>query len=333
MLLHTNEQQQAVNQARGLYDANEQRFAETGTGILAGNAAPVGPEGWRRIDPRVSAVQRNVLAVFDRLARANTVPVGVGDIMSYYPKVTDSGEAHVSMDGRSNSLQDQANVQFVGTPVPVIDSFTRLGWRQMEVLRKQNGFGIDTVSMMNAARRVAEKLEDMTINGLSTIVVGGNPIYGLRNFPDRSTDTHGFTLASATGANWVAAVAKVLAKLEADNAYGRATIFVNWGDWAYATRTDYTTNYPKTIAERLREMGQVAEFVPAAGIPANELIGVANLDTGEWGGILSAMAPSSVAKNRLNAQDDFVQGHMAMAAPQFRSDVGGQSQIAHVTSA
>lgn len=332
MLLHTNEQQTAVNQARRFFDEQEQAF-ERFAGPLTGNSAPVGPEAWRRIDPRVSAVQRNVLAVFDRLARANTVPVGVGDIMSYYPKVTDSGEAHVSMDGRSNSLQDQANVQFVGTPVPVIDSFTRMGWRQMEVIRKQNGMGLDAVSMMNAGRKVAEKLEDMAINGLSTIVVAGNPIYGLRTFPDRSTDTHGLTLASATGAQWLTAVGKVLTKLEADNAYGRVTIFVNWGDWSYAGRTDYTTNYPKSIAERLRETNQVVEFVPAAGIPANELVGVANLDTGEWGGILSAMAPSSVAKNRLNAQDDFVQGHMAMAAPQFRSDVSGQSHIAHVTSA
>lgn len=332
MLLHTNEQQAAVNAARRMYDEQERGYASF-AGMLTGNSAPVGPEAWRRVDMRVTRIQRNILSVFDRLARANTVPVGVGDIVSYYPKITDSGEAHVSMDGRSSGLQDQANLQFVGTPVPVIDSFSRLGWRQMEVIRKQSGMGLDSESVANNARKVAEKLEDMAINGLSSIVVAGAPIYGLRTFPERSTDTHGFDLNAATGANWVTAVGKVITQLEADNAYGKVTIFCNWGDWSYATRADYASGYPKTIAERLREIGQVAEFVPASNVPASELIGINNLDSGEWGGILSAMAPSSVAKNRLNAQDDYVQGHMAMAAPQFRSDAGSRSQIAHVTKA
>jgi hypothetical protein len=331
MLLHTNEQQAAVNQAREIFDNTEEAYGRAGTGLLVGNSAPIGPEAWRRIDQRVTRVQRNVLSVFDRLARANTTPVGVGDIMSYYPKITDSGEAQVSMDGRSNALQDQANVTFVGTPVPVIDSFIRLGWRQGEVLRKQNGMAIDVESMANAGRRVAEKLEDMALNGLPQIVVQGSPIYGLLNFPDRSTDTHGFTLATATGAQWLTAVGKVITQLEADKAYGKVTLFLNWGDWSYATRTDYTANYPKTIIQRIMELGQVAEIIPASNVPANQLVGIANIDTGEWGSVLSAMAPTSVVKNRANAQDDYVQGHMAMAATQFRSDASAQSQIAHVT--
>lgn len=332
MLLHTNDQQAAVNQAREFFDTAEEAYGRAGTGLLVGNSAPIGPESWRRIDQRVTRVQRNVLSVFDRLARANTTPVGVGDIMSYYPKITDSGEANVSMDGRSNSLQDQANVTFVGTPVPVIDSFIRLGWRQGEVLRKQNGMAIDVESMANAGRRVAEKLEDMVLNGMPQIVVQGSPIYGLLNFPDRSTDTHGFTLNAATGANWLTAVGKVITQLEADNAYGKVTLFVNWGDWSYATRADYSTLYPNvTIIQRIMQLGQIAEIVPASNIPANQMVGINNIETGEWGSILSAMPPSSVVKNRANAQDDYVQGNMAMAASQFRSDAGARSQIAHVT--
>src|SRR6185369_5050120 len=167
MLIHTAEQELAVNQARELFDTQEESIGRIGTGILIGNSAPIGPEAWRRIDGRVTRVLRNRLAVFDRLARANTIPMVVGDIVNYYPKVTDSGEAHVSMDGRSSGLQDQANITLVGTPLPIIDSFTRIGWRQMEVLRKQNGGGLDGESVVNAARRVAEKLEDMALNGAS----------------------------------------------------------------------------------------------------------------------------------------------------------------------
>lgn len=331
MLLHTNEQQLAVNQARRLFDETEARHATAGVGPLIGNSAPIGPEAWRRIDSRVTRVQRSILAVFDRLARASTIPMGVGDIISYYPKITDSGEAHVSMDGRSSGLQDQANINFAGTPLPIVDSFSRIGWRQMEVLRKQNGGGLDSESVVNNARKVAEKLEDMAINGLPSIAVGGSTIYGLRTFPDRNTDTHGFTLASATGAQWMTAVGKVILALEGDFAFGPITIFLNYGDYSYISRVDYTTTYAKSILARLQEMGRVVEFVPAANVPANEMLGIADIDTGEWGGVMSAMAPSNVAKNRLNAQDDYVQGQMAICAPQFRSDANTRSRIAHVT--
>ena len=40
------------------------------------------------------------LNVFARLARANSTPVDVGDLVNFYPKIGDSGSTQVSMDGR-----------------------------------------------------------------------------------------------------------------------------------------------------------------------------------------------------------------------------------------
>lgn len=333
MLRFTQEQALAVNAARETFNAQQERLQQTlpaaAAAALVGNASPIPLDAWRRIDSRGAQIQRDVLAVFNRLSAAAQTPVGLGDIVSYFPKISDSGEVHVSMDGRSEGRGDQATVKYEGTPIPLFDSFARFGWRQMEVMRKGPN-ALDTETVANHQRKVAEKLEDMVLNGLSSIAVGGSTIYGLRTFPQRNTDTHGLTLNGATGAQWLTAVGKVQVALEGDNAFGPITIFVNYSDWSYARRADYATNYPKTIAERLAELG--VELVPASKVPANELIGIANLASGGWGSILSAMPLTTRPKARMNPEDDYVFGVMAGCAPQFRSDFDGRSQIAHVTA-
>lgn len=330
MLKFTAEQELAVNSARESF--NQTMTAISAQNSLIGNASPIPLDAWRRVDQRGAMIQRDVLAVFNRLAASNQTPVGVGDIVNFYPQISDSGEVHVSMDGRSEGLADQANVKYVGTPVPVFDSYARMGWRQMETIRKSGG-GLDVDTIANHQRKVAEKLEDVALNGLPSVVVGGSTIYGLRTFPQRSTDTHGLTLKSSTGAQWVAAFEKLINSLIGDNAFGRVTVFVNYADYVYASINEYTANYPKKILQALQEIGQIAEIVPAAKVPANEIIGIAGLATGEWGSILQAMPLVTRPKSRSNPEDDYVFGVLAMAAPQFRADYDGRSQIAHLTAA
>jgi len=329
MLRFTPEQELAVNQAR---DSFNQTQAAMAVSDFVGNAIAVPVDAWRRIDSRGAMIQRDVLNVFNRLAAADTTPVGVGDLVSYYGQVSDSNEVNVSMDGRSSGKADQANVKYVGTPVPVLTSEARFGWRQMEVLRKSPN-SLDTATIGNAQRKVAEKLEDIALNGLSSFVVGGQQIYGLRTLPQRNTATHGLTLASATGAQWLTAFQSMLNQLIGDNAYGKATVFLNYGDWLYASINEFNAGYPKTILQRLQEIQQIAEIVPASKVPANEIIGVAGLASGEWGTVLSAMPLVTRPKARNNAEDDYAFGVIAMAAPQLKADYDGRSQIAHITAA
>jgi hypothetical protein len=333
-LVFNQAQEAAVLNSRRHFNLSQQALAAAAAagGQLIGNALTVPLDAWRRIDSRMQMLQRNVLAVYSRLAAANTVSLDVGDVMSYYPKITDSGEVNWSLDGRSNSQQDQAMVEFAGTPVPVLDSFSRIGWRQMAVMMRGSP-DLAAQSVANNQRKVLEALESMAINGKSSIVVGGSTIYGLLNFPDRSTDVHGFDLNGATGANWVEAFKKGLVKLRADNAYGKATVFVNYSDWEYADATDYTANYGKTIAQRILELSGIAEVVPASGIPVNTLAFINNLSGGEWGSVLTAMPPVTRTKTRVNTEDDYVMGAMAVTSVQFRGDSAGQSQIAVVTKA
>lgn len=331
MLRYTEDQQAAIHAARTRFDQTQIALATNSISGLEGNAAPVDAEAWRRLDSRATTIQRDVLAVFNRLAQASQTPVDIGDLVSFFPQVSDSGEVTVTMDGRQTGRSDQAIVKYAGTPIPIIASEARFGWRQAAVNRKGR-LALDTITVENHMRRCAEKLEDMALNGDSSIVMGGNTIYGLRNHPSRNTGNHTFTLNGATGANWLTAFAQIINLCIADNAFGKVTVMLNYGDWVYASINEFTAGYPKTILQRLREIEQIADIVPASKIPASNLIGIAGLDSGGWGTILNAMPLSSRPKNRLNTEDDYVVSVMAAAAPQFRTDYNGQMPVAHTTT-
>lgn len=332
MLLFTNEQAAARDAARRGFNESQVALAARHHDLV-GNAAPIPVDAWRRIDSRSTEIQRDVLAVYNRLARANTTPVGVADLVNFYGQVSDSGAVSFSMDGRIVNKGDQANVKYAGTPIPVIHADPAVfGWRQMEVIRKGGG-GLDITAIGNNQRKVAEAMEDMAINGKSSVVVNGSTIYGLRTLPQRNTGAHGLTLGSASGAQWVAVVRQLVNLLVADNAFGKVTIFVNYGDFLYIDSNDYTANYAKTILARIMELQQVAEVVPCSRIPANEICGIANINTGEWGSVMSAMPMVTRPKARQNPEDDYVIDTLAMTAPQFRSDFDGRAPIAHLTAA
>lgn len=331
MLTFTSEQQAAVMAARAGFNQRAVALAANSAAMtFEGNSLAIPLDAWRRIDTRAQALARTRLPIFNRLAKASTIPVSIADLVNYYPQVSDSGEVLVSMDGRNTAKADAPVMKFAGTPVPILTSNARMGWRQMEVLRK-GGSMLDTVSIANNQRKIAEKLEDMALNGLTGINVDGNVIYGLRNLPSRNTFQHGLTLASATGAQWLAVIKQVIAAAMGDKQFGQITIFVNLGDYTAADTTDYAANYSGTILQRLGSVNQLKEIVPAASLPPNEVIAIVDLDVGEWGGILSAMPLTTRPKTRVEPEDDYVFGVIAAAAPQFRTDYDGNSAFVHGT--
>lgn len=336
MLRFTDGQQIAVRGARASFNETQiamaARLGEHNGSILVGNSAPVPLDAWRRIDQRGSMIQRDVLAVFNTLAMASQTPIQIADLVSFFPKISDSGDVHVSMDGRSEGPADQAIIKYEGTPVPILDSQARFGWRQMEVIRKGGGI-LDTETVANHQRKIAEKMEDMALNGLSTIVVGGATIYGLRTFPNRTTATHGIDLnnAATTGANWATVFKQLIDAHQADNSFGDTTVFLNYSDYTFAANTEFIANYPKKILNHLLEMKGIAAIIPCSKVPADDVIGVNKLQSGEWGSILSAMPMTTRPKARHNPEDDYTFGVMAAVAPQFRSDFSDRSHIVQLT--
>lgn len=311
----------AVNDANGQFISFDE---------LVGNASVLPKDVWGEWDRSAITVQRDVLAVFNDLAASVSRPMPLGKIVHYFMTLSDSGDVNISLDGRGKAKADQPVMAYEGTPLPIIDSEVSFGWRQM-LGAQTEGYSLDSDAISNSQRKIAEKLEDLVLNGDTNIDVGGAKIYGMRNAPYRATGTHGLDLNGATGAQWVAAIKALIELLHAKNYYAPVTIYLNYSDWFYTTTTDYAANYAKTIYTRIMEIPGVAALVPASKVPANELLGVVKRP--DVVQILNGMPLTMRPKARQNPEDDYVFTVLAAASPQFKHDHNGQAGYVQLTKA
>ena len=341
MLKFTPQQQALIINSRRRWDFMHRNLAaqygfavnDVQGAILAhnefdGNASTLPKDVWGSWDRNFVMVQKDVLSVFNDLSSTVSQSVPLGKIVHYFMMMSDSGDINISLDGRSKAKADQPVMTYEGTPVPIIDSELKYGWRQMLAMQSE-GYSIDTDGINLHQRKVAEKLEDLAINGDSTINVGGATIFGLRTAPYRATNTHGFTLNGATGANWLSVIKGVIAAIMAKNFRAPTTIYLNYDDWFYASTNDYVANYPKTILQRLMEIPNVKAIIPASRVPENEVLAI--VKRSDVVKVLNGMPPSTRPKARQNPEDDYVYSVMAAAAVQYKHDAEGQAGYAQFT--
>lgn len=324
----TDAQRALILNTRRQHERNHAAMlAVHGRDLLVGNASPLPRDVWGEWDREAIEIQRDVLAVYNDLASL-TRNMPLGKLIHYFQRVSDNSQVHVSLDGRSKGSNDQPEFDYVGTPLPIIDAPFGFGWRQM-LAAQTEGISLDSAARTNANRKVAEKLEDLMINGDAQIVVGGSQLYGLSNHPKRATRSTGVTLNAATGAQWVAEFKACIAGLQAKNFYGKVTFYLNYADWFYASTTDYTTNYPKTILERLREIEGVADIIPASKVPANDIIAV--IKSREVLQVLNGMPMMTRALTRQNPEDDYNFVVLAAAALEIKYDANDNCGVLYST--
>lgn len=321
-------QAQYVLANRRQFNASERAMAELHGSTIIGNASPLPKDVWGEWDREAVELQRTTLMVYNDLAASVSEGMDIGKLISYFQTVSDSGEVNVSLDGRSKARPDQPVFEYHGTPLPIFDSTFSYGWRQMRAASSE-GFRLDDAGRMNSNRRIAEELESTVLDGNAQIVVAGQPLYGLRTEPNRNTRSTGVTLNGATGAQWIAEITATLKLLHGDNFKVPATVYLNWDDWFYATTTEFTTGYPKTIAQRVLEIPGIREIVPADSIVADEIIAI--VKDKRVVKLLNGMPISTRAQFRANPEDDYNFVTMAAAALQTKYDAEGNCGIAHST--
>lgn len=329
MLRFTHEQERLIIANRRSFNERQaaMQVALNGTTML-GNAYAIPKDVWGQWDREGVEVQRSVLGVFNALAAAVSTPMPIGKLIHYFQTVSDSGSANISLDGRSKARTDKPTFDYHGTPLPIIDSTFGFGWREIEAARSE-GFQLDAAGRMNSMRKVAETLETGVLDGYSTITVNGQVSYGLRTHPRRNTRSTTNTLNGATGAEWLADITATLKLLHGDNFKVPATIFVNWDDWFYATSTEFTTGYPKTIAQRVLELGGVREIIPVDSLAADELIAI--VKDRRVVSLLNGMPMNTRAQFRANPEDEYNFVTMAAAAVEVKFDAEQNCGVAHST--
>jgi len=300
-------------------------MAENHGQTLIGNALPLPKDVWGLWDREAVEVQRTTLRVFNDLSSSVSMPMPIGKLVHHFQTVSDSGQVNVSLDGRSKGRTDQPVFAYHGTPLPIIDSPFSYGWRQVAAASTE-GFQLDAAGRSNSMRKIAEKAESLMLNGDTDIVVGADPLYGLRNHPRRNTRTTAQALNGATGAQWLATITATLKLLHGDNFKSPATIYLNFDDWFYATSTEFTAGYPKTIAQRVLELGGLREVIDADSINAGEVIAIVK-DRSVLQ-VLSGMPMTTRAQFRANPEDDYNFVTMAAVALEIKFDANQNCGVA-----
>lgn len=188
------------------------------------------------------------------------VPNALGKTMIEFDRVSDTQDAEVSMDGISRANYDRPDFLNAQVPNVIAHKDFVLDLRTLSASRER-GESLDTTQLRDAARRVAEKLEDLLVNGGPT--VAGNALRGYTTHPNRNTasfGTNGHWGASAkTGENILADVLTLKSGLEADRYYGPYAIYVP-ASASTKLDDDFKANSDKTIRQRVLEVDGVEQL-------------------------------------------------------------------------
>ena len=280
---------------------------------------------WKQLDERlVQIFAESINGIADLRDRDLTVDLGsMGTIISQYEKLSDMDAADVNMAAGVEPEQDRPDYALVSVPVPVISKGFQFDIRHLSSSRML-GQSLDTTQSEVAARKVAEGLEDILFNGNST-VMGGNPIYGYLDHPDRNPVSGSDW---GTAANIYTDILAMVTALFADRAYGPFILYLNSVQYSQTLAISDTT--------RIRSELQVA----VDSIPALEAIRISDkVPAGE--GVMVNMSRDTVelaiAEDVANVEWESMGGMVAhfrtltVAVPRVKSDYGNRCGLAHIT--
>lgn len=228
----------------------------------------------REIDETVTRVaRRDLVAVRDLMALQDPMEKGIGATTYEFDRIAPVGEATHGMSILNLGDNDLVDFSRTAIPVPATASKFSLDARQIAGGR---GMG-DSVDLMNVeehTRAVAEKLEDVLVNG-SPVVLGGNTLPGYRTVTGRDTQSY-------SGSHWndqspgvhSAAVTDVLlmrGDLRANGFTGPYMLYIP-SNFDGIIDDDYKANSDRTLRERLMAITGIQDIKVLPSLPADNVL-------------------------------------------------------------
>lgn len=263
------------------------------------NANSYPKEAWIELDRVILEAARPRLRAWGDLDAA--APYGgfngMGRSTLEYQAITDPGEAFVDMDALTEGTNDELLNHLRSLPLPITHSGFFLSKRQQEIAQS-GGLRLDTTYAATAARRVAERVERMTIGLGGAFAYGAvtsgptahdtrtaqaaqdstasqflttamdSAVYGYLNFPHRLVKTD---ITAPTAAGWkpstlVDEFNAALELLRGVFHYGPFVVY-NSTDWDkyldgdyYALATSGMAAPTQTLRNRLRQIDGVQDI-------------------------------------------------------------------------
>lgn len=148
-------------------------------------------DAWIELDNAVVQSARQRLKLVGDLRSSGLVynlPNGMSKTVLETERMGDIEDAEIGMDPANETKADEYQFDLTTLPLPVVHKGFSYTARQIAV-HQNSGTPLDTTHASMAARRVAEKIEQLALGVGDNYAYGGGNVYGLINFPGRVTTT------------------------------------------------------------------------------------------------------------------------------------------------
>lgn len=220
---------------------------------------------WKRIDTTVIKVAEDRLnGIADLRSRGLVYPIsnGLGTTVLQFEKQSGMNEATISMDAVARGNGDRVTFTPAYLPLPIVHKEFHLTIRNLSASRK-SGEPLDVTSAALAARKVAEKLEEILFKGAGTFTYAGGTLYGYEDYPDVCTSdiTNWSDLedsSTVAGTDIITQVNDAILTLHNAHFYGPFVMYVPT-DYDVILNNDYKANSDRTIRERLMAIRSIQD--------------------------------------------------------------------------
>ena len=296
---------------------------------LTANNATLRYQEWQQIDQAViAAAMLRLIGVADLYSRnlVYRVSNGLGTTVLVTETMSDTEQAQVSMDGATRGRRDRPEFGVGYLPLPIAHKDFQIDIRTLNASRNR-GQALDTLQAENAGRKVAEKIESILFNGLSSYNFGGGTLYGYTDYPYRNTQalTYAWDNASATGATMLTDVLAMTQKSVNARHYGPWVLYIP-AKYQTVIGNDFKQYSDKSIRERLLEVSgltdiKVADFLTGDNIMLVEM----STDT------VRAVEGLQIQTLEWASEGGMILNYkvMAIIVPQLRADIEGRCGITH----
>jgi uncharacterized linocin/CFP29 family protein len=230
---------------------------------------------WEELDRRVVMAAVPPLVILNYLVGRGLTRTlgGLGTMVAQYNRISEMTPANATLRGHASGEKDLVDVDLAGVPVPVIFKEFEIDERLLLSSRRL-GDGLDVTNAAAAARVVAEKAEDMLINGDASINLNGATIYGLTNHPDINTGT----AASYGGGDWGTAsnitptIAGMISAAQNDGYYGPYALWAAPTQFNQASMVFFDDGSGDTPRDRILRLAGIQSFEQSPQLADGEVL-------------------------------------------------------------
>jgi len=286
-------------------------------------------EEWIEIDTVVQKVARERLRMAADVVEAGLVKNisnGLGTTVHQWETSGDMSGAETSMDGVTAGQNGRQTFNLNSMPLPITHKDFSINIRTLEASRRL-GESLDVAQAEVAARKVAEGIEDLMVNGNSAMSFGGGTIYGYLNHPNRNTVALGTAWTADTGENILADVISMISAAHADRMYGPYVLYVPTA-YGIELEKDFKSNSDKSTRQRLLEIDGISAVRTVDHLTADNVLLVQM--TGDVVTMINGLEPSAIEWETNGGMVNNFKV-MSIMVPRISADAEGRSGIVHLS--